>query len=286
MIPSRWQWLPIGVFVLLVVPCTWLSLAISRSRGGVVFIAAPIGAALFPALFVLLVCLLFPNRKASFQQLGMHKPGQLKWYGFALIQPTSMVVVGYLVSWATGLIKFAPDMATINASGGPLPFIITLFILAIGEEVGWRGFLQPRLTQLFDLRRALPLTGLVWVVWHYSFLIWTIQNDGSNPLINTLLFTIGLVLVDSTLIGWVRAGSQSLWPAVIWHMTWNVVWFFGLQIFSVQHLGWTYIGNDSGIVPLLVGALIIFWVWRRRSAASPLPDPSLSARAIWTKTKT
>src|SRR5262249_460696 len=162
-----------------------------------------------------------------------------------------MMVIGYLVTWAVGLIQFSTNMTIINLLGGPVAFVITIFVWAIGEEIGWRGFLQPRLTELLGLRRALILTGVVWVAWHYIFFIYIDSvNLGGNFFINLLLFTIGLVFVYPVLIGSMRAGSGSLWPAVIWHSTWNIVWIYGQEIFSIQHPGWSYVGNDSGVVCL------------------------------------
>lgn len=38
-------------------------------------------------------------------------------------------------------------------------------VAAAGEEVGWRGWLLPRLVDL-AARWALPLSGLAWGVWH------------------------------------------------------------------------------------------------------------------------
>ena len=39
-------------------------------------------------------------------------------------------------------------------------------IPALGEELGWRAFLLPRLTKRMSTRRAVLLSGLVWGVWH------------------------------------------------------------------------------------------------------------------------
>jgi membrane protease YdiL (CAAX protease family) len=169
-------------------------------------------------------------------------------------------------------------MTTINFFGGPVPFIISIFILAIGEEIGWRGFLQPRLTELLGIKRALLLTGVVWVVWHYSFfLLAGGDNLGGNLLINALLFTVALVFVYAVIIGWLRAASGSLWPSVVWHATWNIVWIYGQVIFSVQRPGWSYVGNDSGVACLVVGAVIVFWIWRQLPTSTPTPRASLSS---------
>jgi membrane protease YdiL (CAAX protease family) len=43
---------------------------------------------------------------------------------------------------------------------------IVIFVLVIGEEIGWRGFLQPRLRARHGRATAGVLTGLAWTGWH------------------------------------------------------------------------------------------------------------------------
>ncbi len=41
-----------------------------------------------------------------------------------------------------------------------------IFVLVIGEEIGWRGFLMPRLRTRMSLPAAGLVTGIVWTLWH------------------------------------------------------------------------------------------------------------------------
>lgn len=47
-----------------------------------------------------------------------------------------------------------------------LPLLTAQFIGAIGEEIGWRGYLQPMLQSRFGLLRAAVIVGLIWGGWH------------------------------------------------------------------------------------------------------------------------
>ncbi|HEX5825846.1 MAG TPA: CPBP family intramembrane glutamic endopeptidase [Candidatus Limnocylindrales bacterium] len=58
-------------------------------------------------------------------------------------------------------------------AGHPAPGIgsigaieILIFVLVIGEEIGWRGFLLPRLRASLSLPAAGLVTGIVWSLWH------------------------------------------------------------------------------------------------------------------------
>ena len=54
----------------------------------------------------------------------------------------------------------APGLGTISA------IEVLIFVLVIGEEIGWRGFLMPRLRGRMSLPAAGLVTGIVWTLWH------------------------------------------------------------------------------------------------------------------------
>ena len=54
----------------------------------------------------------------------------------------------------------APHIGSISA------IEIVIFVLVVGEEIGWRGFLLPRLRARMSLPAAALATGVVWTLWH------------------------------------------------------------------------------------------------------------------------
>ena len=56
---------------------------------------------------------------------------------------------------------------------------------AFGEEVGWRGFLFPRLQELFGPVVAVVGTGVVWGLWHAPLILLG-YNYPSNPVLGLL----------------------------------------------------------------------------------------------------
>jgi len=87
----------------------------------------------------------------------------------------------YLLTWSLGLSDFDPVMSRLAELGGVeitqesvlqimLPLSILLgpiinFIFGLGEEIGWRGFLLPRLMPL-GKARAYMILGILWGLWH------------------------------------------------------------------------------------------------------------------------
>uniref|UniRef100_A0A942SYL3 CPBP family intramembrane metalloprotease n=1 Tax=Neobacillus citreus TaxID=2833578 RepID=A0A942SYL3_9BACI len=88
-------------------------------------------------------------------------------------------------------------------------------VLAFGEEVGWRGWLLPRLRSRLGTWPALVLSGAIWGAWH-SPLVLLGYNFAQPNGFGVLLMVIACILIG-TLFGWLRLRSRSLWPAVFAH---------------------------------------------------------------------
>ncbi|NLB82141.1 MAG: CPBP family intramembrane metalloprotease [Clostridiaceae bacterium] len=50
---------------------------------------------------------------------------------------------------------------------GPISNIIP----TLGEEIGWRGYLLPKLRMLLTHRAALVITGIIWDIWHIPVIV-------------------------------------------------------------------------------------------------------------------
>ena len=59
-------------------------------------------------------------------------------------------------------------------------------VWSLGEELGWRGFLFPRLQQRFGFHGACLISGLIWAVWHYPEILWTDFKAGTNAVFASL----------------------------------------------------------------------------------------------------
>src|SRR5215208_7416961 len=117
-------------------------------------------------LIVLLVVTRDGYSRKGWKSLGLHRLGLNVWwiaFGVSLL----VSVVAAAVVWATPLASFVmPEGGFINAIINFLiNFGIGVFLLALAEEIGMRGYLQPRLMSL-GRTRALLVVGLVWATWH------------------------------------------------------------------------------------------------------------------------
>lgn len=86
--------------------------------------------------------------------------------------------------------------------------LFTLFVVAIGEEVGWRGWLQPHLQEKFSPLLTTVLIGIVWGLWH-----WPLYVIGQYPGEPTLVFVkVGLCIFLGIFFTWLynRSGGNLL----------------------------------------------------------------------------
>lgn len=96
-----------------------------------------------------------------------------KWYVAALLIPTGLIALGVYINAA--LTGVAPDFNTVIAHkifGGAayLPlFILPFFLVDLisnGEEIGWRGYVLPRLQAKYSALTSTLILGVIWGFWH------------------------------------------------------------------------------------------------------------------------
>jgi len=135
----------------------------------------------------------------------------------------------------------------------------TLFFI-LGEEIGWRGYLLPKLLSLGRTRAFLLLVGLIWAPWHLVLFFLT----PFFPMGNVLIFVplrVGTI-VASFFFGYLRLYTGSLWPASIGHSVHNAAWdsLGALTATSSPVLVNLYLVGDNGILTLVGTALGAIWV--------------------------
>ena len=198
-----------------------------------------------------------------------------------LLVPFCFVII-YGLTWLLGLGQ--PDwgleqfLATIRSAAGtdlptmpssalvlPVLFVVTLVIVpfinglfGFGEELGWRGYLLPKLMVLGKLKAYL-LLGIVWGLWHLPLILIGFTYPG-QPILGTLAFialtiTLGIYINELTLsqrssilAGWVHGvfNSQKLGIRALIFPTTNPL-----------------IGGFAGIVGILVWLTLGLWEMRR-----------------------
>lgn len=241
-----------------------------------------------PAVAAMLTQLLFQR---NLRGLGWGR-GQVRywWVGYGL--PIGYGLVAYSIIWLTGLGRIdltifrqqalqqvdLPLQSLVLYLLGYL-LIMTTGVLAVGcvqalgEEIGWRGFLVPALYQHYSFTQTSWISGLIWVLWHSPLILFADYNNAGAPRWFGLLCFVVMVLGVSFVFAWLRLKSGSLWPAVLLHASHNL---FIQMVFTPLTIdtGYTaYVIDEFGIGLALVLALLGYWVWQQQDAL-PLPVPA------------
>src|SRR5215211_827289 len=209
------------------------------------------------ALIMLLVVTREGYSKEGWKSLGLHRLGLSVWW-IAFGAPLLVSLVASAIVWATPLASFV--IPGIGTGGRLLGFLIQVvlftFTFVLGEELGWRGYLLPKLLGVGQTR-ALVLVGLVWAAWHMPLIFLTpLYHSAGNKLIVLPLF-VGTIVAVSFFFGYLRIYTGSVWPASLGHSVHNAAWgtLAAFTATSSPVVVNEYRVGDSGIL-IVVGTVI------------------------------
>jgi len=244
-----------------------------------------------PALAALVSCKIL-GRKFSVLawQWGMPK---YQWWCYFI--PLLYALAAYLIIWLIGWGGFYNKAFISNAAkelgwtGLPTGVFIILFFIvegtiglpgsiatALGEEIGWRGFLVPELSKLNSYTRTSLISGIIWSVWHYPLLVFGDYNNGTPAWYGLTCFTIMVVSI-SFVFTWFRLKSNSLWTGVLLHASHNlfIQAFFSPITTDTGHT--KYFIDEFGAVVPSVCLLLAVYFWSRRKELPHYNSGSLIA---------
>lgn len=210
------------------------------------------------------------------------------WLGYLI--PIAYALPVYAVVWLTGLGGFTDaefvrrTAETFAFPGFPKAVTLALFVFltatlglvgktsrAVGEEIGWRGFLVPELAKVVGFTGISVISGVMWAVYHFPVLIFADYNAGTPVWFGLGCFTLG-VIAESFIYAWLTLRSGSLWPAALLHGSHNL-WVQSILTPLTRDTGPTeYLIDEFGIGLVITTMIAAFICWRKRGELS-LPRP-------------
>ena len=162
-------------------------------------------------------------------QLGIElKKKKWVWYLFALVLPILYWDLGQLFFFLFFPETFDPsgfDQLGISRKALILlPFagIVSgsvFSIGALGEEIGWRTYLYPKLEELFGTKTAVLVGGIIWGIWHAPAIA---KGHGfgtgywGEPWTGVFVFTVSCI-AEGAFLYLVTKKTNSVWPAAFLH---------------------------------------------------------------------
>lgn len=220
----------------------------------------------------LLLMALWPTVAALVARRVVH--GRLRWSGWGLRRTTlrrlgaawavilATVMGSGVVLWTTGLggLDLASD--PVAPVLGLTVFVVPFFVLALGEELGWRGLVVTRLAQVSRPRTVVLVSGIAWSAGHYQLLVlFGGTPEGVPTAYAVVMFTIAL-----TALGSILASMQlhwGIWPACVAHAVWNATLYNVVEPVTVDGSVTTWFSTETGAL-LAASSVVAAVLWWRR----------------------
>ena len=218
--------------------------------------------------------------REGLKRLGV-RLGRLAYLPLGLIMPYIIYLVGVGVCYLMGYAPVNPVEATLSnpqvpqqvkeliLRSGPGVFLVLQLVnaaiagltinalLALGEEVGWRGLMYAVLYPRYGLLASTAVIGVTWGLWHAPLILFL---GYSMPHHKDL---IGLAMYCAVTTSWtlilllLRRGSGSVLPAAIMHGTINALG--GLMVLTYPNVDELYVlpvGVASLVASTIVGGVL------------------------------
>ena len=285
------DWKRIGIFLAFAFGIAWLVALVLYLTGGLTatpYTLVMLGAGYMsaPALAHILTRLI---TREGWQEIYLRPKFKQGWHFWVIcwVAPALFTFAGIVVFFALFPQYFDATFSTVQkmvesnaqSTGQPVPEIDPMLIVIgqaltallvspiinaipiLGEEFGWRAYLQPKLMPLGG-RKTMLLMGIIWGLWHAP-LIAMGHNYGTDypgaPWLG-ILATIWIMFILGTFFGWAVLRAGSVWPAVIGHGAFNGI--AGIYVFFTQGKPNLVLGPSmAGVIgswAIMLVALVIF----------------------------
>lgn len=259
------------------------------AAGGGVYVYALMWS---PATAAMITCKIF---RRDLGTLGW-KWGKARYQVMSYLIPLLYATITYVAVWIFHFGGFYDHdfvyRVTQRFGLGPMPAWagITLYFLfaattgmvlncasALGEEIGWRGFLVPQLARNYSFTTTALVSGLVWSLWHYPVLIFADYNSGTPIWYGLTCFTV-MVVSGSFIFAWMRLKSGNLWTGALLHASHNLFIQSFFDPLTTDTGRTKYIIGEFGCGLALVSTAFAIYFWTRRKELSQ-PQEAVAASA-------
>ncbi|HET7270746.1 MAG TPA: type II CAAX endopeptidase family protein [Rubrobacter sp.] len=140
------------------------------------------------------------------------------WYGVAILGPLVITLVAITLHVALG--GQPPGLGLLIGALPTLVFVSVYMMItvALGEEVGWRGYALPALQARYSALLASLILGVMWTLWHLPVFFNPDTHYSNLPFLIFLLYIVPFAV----LITWVfNSTGGSVLMAMFFHAVMN-----------------------------------------------------------------
>lgn len=199
-----------------------------------------------PALAAIIYRLV--RKESIFKNIGWNPFKNFKWLLLAAFLPFLIEILTIILTITVGAAEYNEDYLIISTDGlysvrgtalllgaGDQPwfqlipnyllsyFVGTLFyslVFALGEEYGWRGFLQKKWAANNEWVGFIMI-GIVWAYWHFPGILMG-HNFPDYPILGGILLMPIMTIAFSFVFGLAYSKSGNIWVPVVFHGAINI----------------------------------------------------------------
>ncbi|MDY6916099.1 MAG: type II CAAX endopeptidase family protein [Candidatus Cloacimonadota bacterium] len=273
----------LGLFLILTFIITYGLGIIALIKGGLEQFPVARYSMYIPAI-VVLILYLFVFKKPVFKNndIGLKFKGWKYWF-IAPITIFGITSLTFLISYIISpelildkekIISSANDFLDVNNWTLSLTIIFLLNVLIapllnifmfLGEEIGWRSFMTPRLLKLFNPFTAFLIAGFVWGIWHAFGIIMGLNYPG-NPIIGNIMMIL-LMIPIGIIFQYFYFISKSIFVPALAHgaLNWTATTYL-MFVFNSDKVD-TLIYGPTGIVGLIIWWIFGIWFFTKFKTA-------------------
>ena len=181
------------------------------------------------------------------------KKCKFKYIIAGVLIPIVYLIIPYTIYWITH--EKSLDLGNMSITYLLIYSLIALpvsLLTATGEEIGWRGFMFPALSERIGVTKSVTAVSFFWCFWHIPIIIWGGYMEGTPiwyriSAFVVCIFPVGIITALLTM------KSSSMWPAAFLHASHNA---FDQAIF-----GGITVGDDKMYYVSETGLITIICVW-------------------------
>lgn len=214
--------------------------------------------------------------RESLSTLNLRRLGPKRFYAWAWVLPPVLAVVALGFTLLFGVGTFDASFAMIREAlpQEPLPVPVELILLgqivsaiafaplinvvlgAMGEELGWRGFLLPRLMGLGKWR-AILFSSVIWGLWHAPVILQG-HNYPETPMLGVVLM-VGWCVLLGIFLSWLYLETRSPWAPALAHGSINATAALPI-LFLEPGVNLTWGGTLASVSGWVGIALFVAWL--------------------------
>jgi len=183
--------------------------------------------------------------------------GNTKYYLFACFVPGVLIMAGviaYFLVFPRNLDLSMPFITQSLATAGKVaaiptvtipmallacvalvivaPFVLINHVFAFGEEIGWRGYILPKMVTEWGLVKGIVANGVLWGFGHFPLLLFGFNYNAHSPAtrIGALLMMGAFACSLGIFLSYLTVKTKSVLPASIAHGAGNAIGKVGLLV--------------------------------------------------------